>query len=368
MMIPATAPLPSRVGAGTLPAPNRDREGAVVAANLCRLGAIIILAAARILFAQDALQVLQKTGDFYKSAHSYSLEGADTLEQVSPGGKRVTARPFHAYKLDAAMRVDFADGGIRLTDGKSEWNYNPRTKEYARKAVPWDRRGLRVLHEFFYNYDGIADFVKRAEFISAPGPDGFLIEVTYELPGGVAAESVKNFWIDANFTVRRETSYPRAFESRARLTRTITFEKTSFHPALDPALFTPPPEKSAAGPAPDFTLPDLAGASCSLKELRGSVVLLYFWATWCATCRAEMPRLEKLARDYRDRGVVLLGVNDEDPAISSEYLEKGGHALRSLVDRWQDVFKQYRISQIPAVIVIGRDGRILPGLKEAGIE
>jgi peroxiredoxin/outer membrane lipoprotein-sorting protein len=344
MIVRTTAPLPSR------------------------LGAIILICISA--FAQEPAEVLRRTGESYKNARSYSLEGTDTVEQVTAGNQRVTARRFHAYRLDASMRVDFADGGMRLTDGKSEWNYNTQTREYTRKAVPWDRRGIRVLHEFFYNYDGIADFVKRAEFISPPGKDGFLIEVTYELPGGVAAESIKNFWIDPNFTVRREISYPRAFESRAKFTRTLTFEKTTFNTPLDPALFSirPPHAPKASGAAPDFTLPDLAGAPVSLKDLRGKVVVLYFWATWCATCRAEMPRLEKLVREYADDELVLIGINDEDPGIASGYLKANGHPLRSLVDRWQHVYRKYGVEEIPAVIVIGKDGRILPGLKEAGLE
>ena len=319
--------------------------------------------------AQDALSVLRSTAENYKKARSYSLEGTDTVEHIAPGGKRLAARRFQARRLEAGMRVDFADGGIRLTDGKYEWNYNPQTERYSKKPVPWDTRGRRALHEFFYNYDIIADFVKRAQFITPPGGDGFLIEVTYELPGGIASEIIKNYWIDSAYTVRRETSYPISLEPRVRLTRIVNFEKTAFDATVDPELFSrPADEPRAAGQAPEFTLPDLAGAAVSLKDLRGKVVLLYFWATWCATCREEMPKLEKLADEYHDRGVVLVGINDEEPSISSEYLKSGGHTLRSLVDRWQDVYKKYLVEQIPAVVVIGRDGQILRGLREAGLE
>ena len=320
--------------------------------------------------AQTPLEVLRKTGETYRNARTFSLAGVDTLEQITSGNKRVTSRPFRAWRRDAAMRVDFTDGGLRLTDGRTEWNYYPQSRQYAKKSVPWDRRGLRVFHEFFYNYDGIADFVNRAEFIAPPGKDGFLLEVTYELPGGIASESIKNYWIDPGFTVRRETAYPRALESRARLVRTITFEKTAFNVPMDPALFSfpPPDEPRAGGKAPDFTLPDLRGAVVSLHDFTGRVVMLYFWATWCAVCRQEMPKLEQLARDYQDRGLVLVGINDEEPEIALAYLKNKGSSLRSLVDRWQDVYKKYNVAGIPAVILIGRDGRIVSDLQAAGIE
>ena len=74
-----------------------------------------------------------------------------------------------------------------------------------------------------------------------------------------------------------------------------------------------------------------------------------------------MPKLEKLAHDYRERGLVLLGINAEDPQIAAEYLKTNGHNIRSLVDRWQDVYKSYKVEGIPAMILVARDGRIVSG-------
>jgi hypothetical protein len=56
---------------------------------------------------------------------------------------------------------------------------------------------------------------------------------------------------------------------------------------------------------------------------------------------------------------VLLGINDEDPEIATEYLKANGHTLRSLVDRWKEVYKQYRVDEIPAMILVAGDGRIV---------
>jgi thiol-disulfide isomerase/thioredoxin len=347
----------------------------------------ILLAVATIssAAAQDALDVLRKTAATYR--RPYSIEGADTLEKIVRGNARTTVRRFHAYRLDTAMRVDFDDGGVRLTDGKTEWNRTASGQPYSKKPVPWDSRGRRALHEFFYSYDGIAEFVKSADFVVPPGKDGFLIEVTYSLPGGLASEVIKNFWIDADYIVQREVSHPAAIvepptAGPVKLTRTINFGKVQLNPALEPSLFTfrPPEEPGPSGTAPDFALTDLAGARFSLVDLRGKTVLLYFWASWCATCRDEMPRLEKLAREHQDRGLVLVGINDEEPEIASAYLKAGGHTLRSLVDRWQDVYKKFAIQAIPTVLLISKDGRIVSGygygedaalaagLQKAGIE
>jgi peroxiredoxin len=199
-----------------------------------------------------------------------------------------------------------------------------------------------------------------------PDKGSFLVEVTYELPGRIAAEVIKNYWIDGDrYIVLRETSNPAVMTyghgaGPVRLTRTISVSKTDLNVPLEWSRFAPPPaEPQATGPAPDFALLDLDGAAVSLKDMRGKAVVLYFWATWCATCRAEMPKLEKLARDYSGRGLVLLGINDEDPQIAGEYLKENGHTLRSLVDRWKNVYKSYRVDEIPAMILVTRDGRIV---------
>jgi thiol-disulfide isomerase/thioredoxin len=326
----------------------------------------ILLTAATLAPAQDALQVLRKTAGIYKSAKSWTQQGVDKLEEVRLGKQRTTTRPFHAWRQDARMRVDFADGGTRLTDGRFEWNATAQSKQSTKKPVPWDSRGRRAFQEFYYNYESIAEFVKSAGFIVPPGKDGYLIEVTYELPGRIASEVTKNYWIEAgSYTVRRETSNPVAIvdpptAGPVKLTRTITFEKVDLGATPDPSLFTfPSDEPQPSGPAPDFALTDLHGAQVSLKTFEGKAILLYFWASWCATCRLEMPKLEELAQTRHS--LVLLGINDEDPEIAAEYLKTSGHTMRSLVDRWKDVYKKYRIESIPSMILIAKDGHIVSG-------
>ena len=65
-------------------------------------------------------------------------------------------------------------------------------------------------------------------------------------------------------------------------------------------------------PTPDFTLPNLDGKKVSLKEFRGKVVFLNFWATWCVPCREEMPAMEKLYQEFKEKNFVVLAVNVKD--------------------------------------------------------
>ena len=110
--------------------------------------------------------------------------------------------------------------------------------------------------------------------------------------------------------------------------------------------------------APDFTLSDLNGKTVSLQSLRGKVVLLNFWATWCGPCVAEMPHLEKLHREYKNKGVIILGIDDEEAEVAQNYLKQHGYTFNTLIDADKQVSKLYRISAIPQSFFITKDGMI----------
>jgi len=76
-------------------------------------------------------------------------------------------------------------------------------------------------------------------------------------------------------------------------------------------------EMKDKSPAPDFTLPDLERGKVSLKDFRGKLLILNFWASWCVPCREEMPAMERLYQKYRDQGFVILGVNLKDDKKSA---------------------------------------------------
>lgn len=112
-------------------------------------------------------------------------------------------------------------------------------------------------------------------------------------------------------------------------------------------------------PAPDFTLPSLAGPNLRLAEQRGQVVLINFWATWCGPCREEMPLLDALYKRYKPLGFTLLGVNvDDDPAKARTAAAQLGVSFPVLLDTSKQVSRQYALSTMPSSVVLGRDGRV----------
>jgi len=111
--------------------------------------------------------------------------------------------------------------------------------------------------------------------------------------------------------------------------------------------------------APDFTLRGADGRNVRLDELRGQVVLVNFWATWCGPCREEMPRLETLYEKYRKSGFVLLGVNvDDDPNAALSTAAKLKVSFPVLLDTDKKVSKLYDLNTMPSTVVIDRDGKM----------
>jgi cytochrome c biogenesis protein CcmG/thiol:disulfide interchange protein DsbE len=118
---------------------------------------------------------------------------------------------------------------------------------------------------------------------------------------------------------------------------------------------------AVAVPAPEFRLASPDGTSLGLSDLRGKVILLNFWATWCPPCTAEMPELEALHRRYGDaKDFVVVGLDlQERPEEVAAFARRNNITFPLLLDRDGRVTREdYRIRTLPASVVIDREGRI----------
>jgi len=113
--------------------------------------------------------------------------------------------------------------------------------------------------------------------------------------------------------------------------------------------------------AANFTLKDLKGDEVSLASLRGKVVFLNVWATWCAPCREEMPSIESLYRDFKThRDFVVLAVSqDTDGGMVRPFVDQNHLQFTVLLDPRNEVGERYDVNGIPETFIIGRDGRIV---------
>ena len=126
-------------------------------------------------------------------------------------------------------------------------------------------------------------------------------------------------------------------------------------------LAAPPPiEGTGVGNlAPDFSLPTLTGQTLRLADLRGQVVLVNFWATWCGPCREELPLLMQSYQQHRAEGFVVVGVNvGEGENQVREFAEELGIDFPIVLDTDQNVSRQYRVFGLPTSLLLNRQGVI----------
>lgn len=115
--------------------------------------------------------------------------------------------------------------------------------------------------------------------------------------------------------------------------------------------------------APEFSIKDLAGNIVSLQNLRGKVVMLNFWATWCAPCVFEMPSLERLYQTHKARGLEIVAINIDPPKIESEvkaFAKLNGLSFKILLDQEISTPPLYGVGGFPETIFVSREGKILP--------
>ncbi len=110
-------------------------------------------------------------------------------------------------------------------------------------------------------------------------------------------------------------------------------------------------------PAPEIVLQDLQGREVKLSDLRGKIVLLNFWATWCKPCKEEMPAMQTSYEKLRDQGFVVLAVNElEDAEKVAEHIRTHGHTFPVVMDHDNRVANRYGVVGLPASFLIDQQG------------
>jgi peroxiredoxin len=122
---------------------------------------------------------------------------------------------------------------------------------------------------------------------------------------------------------------------------------------------------SVTDASPSWTLNKTNGGSGKLEDYKGKVVLINFWASWCGTCRDEMPDIVTTYHKYKDRGLEILGIDyGEDTAAAIQFVIQYGMDFPTFLDPGKQVAAKYGVVTMPSSFLLGRDGKtkeFIPG-------
>ena len=391
-----------------------EKVRVVAAAVGLAVGLLAVVGLSSGLLAQEqpteptAEEVVEKMAQAFGAIKTLEASGTTVVDQQFGDEKR-------NVELTFALRVRRADGlyfktqrgpyGFEVVwDGGTGWMVAAHENQYQKHA------GLPGLPEFLaqvfvatdlagfplsYAQNLLAEDPKVAILAGVQKPEltstADTYTVTLNQPRGEVVKLtvgkddflVRKLFVDLAPVIRkRAAEQGRQVPAGLQFTVTVNFAQSKVNQALsdETFVFTVPqgaqlvsqfgPQPMTGKLAPDFTLQSLAGKSVTLSQLRGGVVVLEFWATWCPACRVAMPRLEKLYQEFADKGLTVLGVSTEDKATVETFVKAQNITFTNLVDPNRITDKAYRVESIPRTLIIDREGKVyadFTGLQPEGV-
>lgn len=350
-----------------------------------------------------AKTVLSKMEKAYQNLHSAELGGHIEISLDFPGTSENTNQAFNSsFQAPNKFKHEMTNGLVLGSDGDKGFVYDRKAQSYTRfdfpmTKMPVDQMPPLVPHilqvrnpsllfamsetpfsELAENFDE----VKKLEDVKVNGTN----YTKLQFGSGKSSGQITMLVDQQTQLIRRFTvDFKPALEEAGKKSvnsAMLLVDYSSVHPnaSISDEIFdwTPPEESvdihEAAGAArkqkekeanvhlegtiaPNFTLMSLDGEVVSLYELRGKVVVLDFWATWCGPCIQSLPHFARMARDEHDSEVVFFSINlQEDKEKIGAFLKKQKLNLSVLLDENGNTAKLFGIKTIPQTVIIGKDG------------
>jgi thiol-disulfide isomerase/thioredoxin len=362
----------------------------------------------------DAQSLLRDAAAHYRNARSYRIEFETKITSSSPysngWSKQIhivaaADRKYH-YEVEGS-----AGRRIRVNDGQSDWFYSPSMHEYSVQPADGSKprfaaRGTAAgttegwiksaIHSLLnLDEDSGAAVIQHDEAlrIGKAKIPCTMVRTVREMSFREGTNSVREntFWIEkASRLVRKAVLVsrgpvsPEDDESDKMRTVEITYTRIELDRAPDASLFqfNPPsdalliedarqpisPALTIGSTAPELKLTNKNGDSFDLAQLKGKVVLVDFWASWCGACLEEMKALAQLPQSYLEHGLVIVSLDeDEVPERGDAYFSSQPFHWRNLHDIGEVHRRSWGVSAFPTLVLVDRDGKVAWTNSGAGI-
>jgi peroxiredoxin/outer membrane lipoprotein-sorting protein len=364
---------------------------------MLRWGALLLLAVAVSPAAETAASILQKVAEVYANARTFRLD-LEHKSRITRGGTsyvgvdRIRIAFERPGKLWLSVKPTALPEYLVVNDGQAQWTYVPSQKEYSREDLATvgdvEEQGesgdpvidaLRLADVRYQVLPQLAQFatIVKEDSVKIAGQKIPCVVIAIDIP---SPKMRREIWVDrtrflvlSEYESREDTSHavPQQFE------QWLIAKTAEVNTPIPAGTFTfKPPAKArrvgvlairgvsgrvslAGRRAPDFTLDDMDGNPVNLASLRGKVVLIDFWATWCGPCLHELPIVNRLGEELRGKGLVVLGIDDEGEGEIRSFLKKHNYTFTVLHDSKRTVSELYGARVIPSTLVIGRDGVVV---------
>lgn len=349
----------------------------------------------------EAQKLLRKVCDYYSSMKSFQVEAA-SRQDVSLGEKKQThevtgtlaaRRP---NQFAARVKHEGAEA-LAVSDGHKAWLFVAALKKYMSAEAPADLAVLlddEGLHARLWNaLDGgfLAVLLNPNAYETLLRDTESAQIMPAEMVGKARCRQIRfvqkrvdwALWVEdgpkpvihkAWFDQSKMAAAMAGAPAGLKVEVIFDFRNWAVDSQLpeDTFRFAPPagceqvktfvdegPAALIGKPAPDFTLETLDGGKLKLADLKGKIVVLDFWTTWCPPCRKALPAVAEVADGYRQKGVVFYAINlAEAPDVVKKFVQDEKLKLTVALDRDGAVAKSYGVQAIPQTVIIGKDGTI----------
>ncbi|HTB16199.1 MAG TPA: redoxin family protein [Bryobacteraceae bacterium] len=340
------------------------------------------------LFAQtpqpDPRELLLRSADAIKKYSSYQIHSLSIIETRGGTNTRMQMPAVISVRRPDRMRIESETADAATTvvsDGSHTYVYLEKENKYIKRAATSSPESSLGENGVLKNLPDIANSIKSIEItgektmeLDDQQYECWVVEAHYDtikVPGQnlTILDAVQTSWISKTLGLTLQNSLTArlligTLPEPVVMTQATTTVSLSLNTDLPDSLFTftPPPgaTQTADWTLPGITKPDIEGKPApSLKgapPTQGKVVLLDFWTSWCTPCKRQQPIIEKLNREFRSKGLIVLGVNvGED----KDAMDKVHLAYPSLqLDADDEALKSLAVNAYPTLVLIDRTGKV----------